>query len=78
MSIQEQVVEDLKTLSEAELKQVAEYLEFLKSRAQGESASISDEKQLAALYAEFADEDRRLAEQGIAGYAENLEKEDAR
>ena len=33
-----------------------------------------DDEQLSALYAEFADEDRRLAEQGIEDYEQGYEK----
>ena len=36
-----------------------------------------DKTQLAALYAEFADEDRAIAEEGIAEYVESLAEEDA-
>ena len=77
MSIKEQVVEELKTLSEAELLEVAEYLAFLRFRAR-HAAPAFDEAQLAALYAEFADEDRSLAEEGMADYAEGLMEEDVR
>jgi DNA-binding GntR family transcriptional regulator len=77
LSIKEQVVAELKTLSEAELKEVAEYLAFLKFRAR-RAAPTLDEAQLATLYAEFADEDRNLAEEGIADYAEGLLEEDVR
>jgi hypothetical protein len=38
--------------------------------------SSLDEAQLAALYSEFADEDRMLAEEGISDYAKGLAKED--
>ena len=37
-----------------------------------------DEAQLAALYAEFADDDRRLANDGIQDYERGLVGEDAR
>ena len=37
-----------------------------------------DEMQLTALYAEFADEDRRLAEEGVEDYERGLVGEDAR
>ena len=37
-----------------------------------------DDQQLSALYAEFADEDRRLAEEGIEDYERGLAGEDAR
>ena len=36
-----------------------------------------DDVQLAALYSEFADDDRRLAEEGIADYEKGLGGEDA-
>lgn len=77
MSIKEQVVEELKTLSEAELKEVSEYLAFLRFRAR-RTAPTFDEGQLAALYTEFADEDRNLAEEGMADYVEGLIEEDVR
>jgi hypothetical protein len=76
MSIKEQVVEELRTLTEAELKEVAEYLAFLKFRAR-HPAPMVNESQLAALYAEFADEDRLLAEDEMADYIEGLVEEDA-
>ena len=37
-----------------------------------------DDQQLSALYAEFANEDRRLAEEGIEDYERGLAGEDAR
>ena len=75
MSTKEQVLEELETLSEAELKEVAEYLAFLKYRSRSKP-EIADESQLAVLYAEFAEEDRELAEEGMADYAEGLRAED--
>ena len=76
MSTKEQVLEEIETLSEAEIKEIAEYLAFLKHRAQSR-LHVVDESQLAALYAEFAEEDRNLAEEGMSDYAEGLMKEDA-
>lgn len=76
MSTKEQVLEEIQTLSEAEIKEVAEYLAFLKYRSQSQPRVV-DESQLAALYAEFAEEDRKLAEEGISDYGERLMKEDA-
>lgn len=37
---------------------------------------LKDEMKLAALHGEFADEDRKLAEEGMLDYAEGLAKED--
>jgi hypothetical protein len=76
MSVKEQVLEELETLNEAEIREVAEYLAFLKFRSRSKS-NVVDESQLAALYAEFAEEDRNLAEEGIADYANGLMNEDA-
>jgi hypothetical protein len=37
---------------------------------------LKDEIRLAALYAEFADEDRKLADEGLSDYNKELTKED--
>ena len=59
-----------------ELGRVAEFLAFLKFRARLHATPKLDETQLAALYAEFAEEDRVLAEEGMSDYAGGLHKED--
>ncbi|GFP24716.1 hypothetical protein HKBW3S43_01041 [Candidatus Hakubella thermalkaliphila] len=46
--------------------------------AQEKVKPAPDEPQLAALYAEFGDEDRKLAEEGMSDYAKGLIKEDTR
>ncbi|MGH9944720.1 MAG: hypothetical protein ACRD9R_20425 [Pyrinomonadaceae bacterium] len=76
MSVKERIVEDLKTLSETELEQVERYLASLKCRT--DRSRALDEDHLASLYAEFAEEDRELAEQGIEDYVIKLADEDAR
>ena len=76
MSIKEHVTQELDSLSEADLKQVADYVAFLKFRARVKLIPALDEIQLATLYTEFADEDRKLAEEGMSAYAEGLAKED--
>ncbi len=77
ISTKEQVLTTLADLNESQLAQVAEYLEFLKFRGRSKNEPNIDETELAALYAEFADEDRELAENGLAEYAENLKREDS-
>jgi hypothetical protein len=77
MSIKDQVIQELNGLSETELEQVAEFLAFLKIWARIRATPTPDERQLAALYADLAEEDRRLAEAGMADYAAGLRKEDA-
>lgn len=76
MSLKQQVVQELDNLNETELRHVAEYLAFLRFRSRFRHILTFDEKQLAERYAEFADEDRELAEAGMEDYAIELSKED--
>jgi hypothetical protein len=76
-SVKEQVTQVLDTLSEAELQQVAEYVAFLQFRARIPFMPTLDSAQLASLYAESADEDRHLAEEGMADYHDQLAREDS-
>jgi hypothetical protein len=78
MDIKERVSQELETLTEDELQQVAEYLAFLRFRARRNLSSSLDLDQIAALYAEFGEEDRQLAEEGMEDYAEGLRAEDER
>ena len=78
MSVKEQLAQELESLSEGEIQQVADYLAFLKFRARMHATLSFDEVQAASLYAEFAEEDRCLAEEGIAQYGDGLLAEDAR
>ncbi|HXG85375.1 MAG TPA: hypothetical protein VNI84_15240 [Pyrinomonadaceae bacterium] len=77
ISTKEKVVTGLAELNDAQLQTVVEFLEFLKFRERRKYETQFDDTRLAALYAEFADEDRELAETGLAEYAVNLEREDA-
>jgi hypothetical protein len=76
MSIKEQVAHELDSLSDPELKQVADFVAFLKFCARVARMPALDKAQLAALYDEFAEEDRKLAEEGMLDYAKGLERED--
>lgn len=78
MSLKEQVLWEVESLPETELRYVADYLAFLKFRAHRKRVPVRlpDEEALASLYAEFAEEDRALAEEGIAEYARILAEED--
>lgn len=76
MSVKEMVLEEIQALNEEKLQMVAEFVAFLRFRDRLEMAPVIDEAKIAALYAEFADEDRALAEEGIADYAAKLERED--
>ncbi len=76
ISTKEKVVTSLAELNDTQLQTVAEFLEFLKFRERRKSEPQIDEVELEALYTEFADEDRELAEIGLAEYSANLERED--
>ena len=76
MSIRDRVIQEVGGLSDAELGRVAEFLAFLKFRARLSAAPDVDETWLASLYAEFCEEDRALADEGISDYAAGLHKQD--
>ncbi|MEH1948315.1 MAG: hypothetical protein V7K77_15390 [Nostoc sp.] len=67
--------QELDQLNEEQLKQVSDFIAFLKFRSKNISWQI-DKNQIAALYTEFAQEDRQLAEAGLDEYAELLIQED--
>jgi hypothetical protein len=71
----EALKQDLDQLTRDQLQQVADFIAFLKFRDQHRRA-ILDPTQLAALFSEFADEDRALAEAGMSDYAAMLHQED--
>ncbi|MDZ7966746.1 MAG: hypothetical protein RM368_17515 [Nostoc sp. DedSLP03] len=62
-------------MNEEELKQVSDFIAFLKFRSINISWQI-DKNQMAALYSEFAQEDRQLAKAGLDEYAQLLTQED--
>lgn len=69
----EELLKSFDLLPEPEKQQVA--AEIL--RRKYASPSELNEAQLAALYAEFAEADRKLAEEGIEEYGKGLVSEDA-
>jgi hypothetical protein len=72
----EALKQDLDRLTHKQLQQVADFIAFLKFRNQQHYRVIPEPTQLAALFAEFAEEDRALAEAGISDYAVMLQQED--
>jgi hypothetical protein len=77
ISTKEQVVNELAELNDEQLQEVADFLEFLKFRERRRFEMRLDDVELESLYAEFADEDRELAETGLSEYVANLAREDA-
>ena len=75
MNTKEQINQQFKQLNEERLKQVANFIAFLKFREKLIKLNLNTEK-LAQLYQEFAEEDRQLAEEGINEYADLLTQEE--
>ena len=69
------IQQELEKLDLEQLKQVFEFIAFLKFRARLVTNLAVDESSLATLYSEFAEEDRQLAEVGMSEYAELLKHE---
>jgi hypothetical protein len=67
MITKEEIVQTVDQLSPSELEQLAQFLAFIKYQSRVTAVPSLDESQLAALYAECAEEDRALAE-GISDY----------
>ena len=69
------IQQELEKLDLEQLKQVFEFIAFLKFRARLVTNLAVNETNLAALYSEFAEEDRQLAELGMSEYAELLKND---
>ena len=69
------IQQELEKLDLELLKQVFEFIAFLKFRARLVTNLPVDESNLATLYSEVAEEDRQLAELGMSEYAELLKPE---
>jgi hypothetical protein len=77
MSVRADIVQALEGLNDDEIQQVSEYVAFLRFRSRFEAHRTLDPAMFAGLYAEFADEDRELADEGLAEYNEHLITEDS-
>ncbi len=71
----EWLMQEIDNLDEEQLKEVGNFIAFIKFRSRTSSWQI-DNPQVAELYKEFAEEDRLLAEEGIDEYAGILRQED--
>ncbi len=71
----EALKQDLDQLTNEQLQQVADFIEFLKFRDKRRRV-VLDPAQLVSLATEFAEEDRTLAEIGMGDYAAMLAQED--
>lgn len=78
MTLREQVTKTIGSLTESQLHEVARYLSFLKFHSRYQSKASLDENKLEALYGEFSDNDRQLAEEDLKVYNKNLSAEDSK
>ncbi len=76
MTVKEQILKELEKLSEPDLVKVADYVSYLKRRSRMAMKFHIADNNLAELYGQFADEDRKLAEEGLDDYANQLQQED--
>lgn len=76
MTLKEQVKQDVERMDENGLREVANFVAFLQFRSRRHATPNWDEAKMAVLYAEFAEEDRALAEAGMGDYADRLEREE--
>jgi hypothetical protein len=72
----EDLKQDLDKLTHKQIQQVADFIAFLKFSDRRHHKVILDPTQMADLFAEFAEEDRALAEEGMSDYALMLQRED--
>jgi len=77
-AIRHHVARTLESLTDDELQEVANYLAFLRYRDRLRAMPQVDKERLVSLYAEFAEEDRELAEEGMTEYLQTLQSEETR
>ena len=75
IALKEQIAQELNRLNEEQLRQLANFIAFMKYQARCDLLQEKKNK-LAEMFGEFASEDRVMAEEGMAEYAELLRKED--
>ena len=75
VAIKELINQELENLNQEQLRQVTDFIAFVKFHSRRVSLRENESK-LAALYSEFAEDDRALAEEGIEEYAEMLRNSD--
>ena len=77
MLVKEYITQELENLSESDLRQIAEYIAFIKLRARMHLMPLEySDAELQSMYAEFEEEDLMLAEAGMGDYYQALADED--
>ncbi|MBW4668634.1 MAG: hypothetical protein KME60_14705 [Cyanomargarita calcarea GSE-NOS-MK-12-04C] len=75
LALKDLLRQEIEHLNEEQLKQVNDFIAFLKFRSRTVNLHINT-SQMTKLYEEFAEEDRQMAEEGLDEYAELLRQED--
>jgi hypothetical protein len=76
MKIKKQILKELEELNEGQLQKVNHFIACLKISGKLPENRLNNLVKIAELYQEFGEEDRLLAETGMAEYQELLTKED--
>lgn len=69
------IARELSGMSQEQLRQVADYIAFLKFSTRRAILSAMDER-ASELYRDFGEQDRSLANSGVAEYRKSLKDED--
>ena len=75
LTMKDKIGQESATLNDNKLQAVIEYIEFLKHRPVAYQPDMTDEE-MKALYAEFAEEDRQMAEEGVSYSLKGIESEE--
>jgi hypothetical protein len=75
VALKESLIEQIGNLNEEQLKEVGNFIAFLKFRSRTSNWQI-DSSKVAEQYKQFAEEDSLLAEEGMDEYANILMQED--
>lgn len=75
IALQEQIAQELDKLNEEQLRKIANYIAFIKFQARCDRLQEKKSK-LSEIFSEFGEEDREMAEEGMAEYADILRRED--
>jgi hypothetical protein len=80
MTLRQHVVQEISQLAEDDLRELARFISDLRARSVSQDAPHPDcapEQDWARLYADCADEDRAMADTGLADTVRHLAEEDA-
>ena len=72
MLAKEQLVQELRSLSDEDVQRVMKYIAVLKSKSYSRKIESLDENSLRIMYAEASGEDSLLADSGLSEYAAGL------